>query len=344
MRKLVVLVGFLAVLGCGCGSEMVGPPPEDDPEAVFEAFWGAYDRYYAHFELKEIDWDAVYAEYRPQVGPETTDEELFDILAAMIGELQDGHVYLVGDGRRAISNRDLRRGGTDFDAATIQRQYLSDVDTGSDGGRFVYGRIGESIGYLRIATLSGGTGVGDEVTGWIEEVDRALDELADTRALIVDLRNNPGGRAYNARYVAQRFATDRRRFLITRSRNGPDHDDFSAPNHWYVEPRGETIDQPVVVVTNRNTFSAAEWLTLGLRQFDHVTHIGTHTGGGLAMFLPRQLPNGWMHTVSVQDTRGPGGRSYERVGIPPHWFVAPDRESPEDALLEQAIEYVGGGE
>lgn len=318
---------------------MVGPQPADDPEAVFEQFWQSYDRYYAHFEFKDVDWDAVYAEYRPLVGPDTDDEELFEVLSAMIAELQDGHVYLVGNGQRAISNRDLRRGGGHFDAAVVERHYLTESTMDRDEERFLYGRIGDSVGYLRLATLSGGSGFGDGVRGWIEEVDEAIDELSDAEALIVDLRNNPGGRAYNARYVAQRFATERRRFLVTRSRNGPGHGDFSAPNHWYVEPRGETFDHQVVVLTNRHTFSAAEWLTLALRRFDHVLHLGTHTGGGLAMFLPRQLPNGWMHTVSVQDTRCARGRSYERVGIPPHWYVDP-KDGDGDSLLEEAVRLV----
>ena len=332
-----------SVIIAGCGSSILGPDPPDDPESIFEEFWDSYDRYYAHFELKDIDWDEVYEEHRPRVGPETTDEELFEVLADMLDVLQDGHVYLVAPDRRAFSDRALRTRRSTFDAQVVQDNYLDEHNPESDDRRLVYGRVTDRVGYIRLSTLSGGQGRGDDVTGWIEEFDEAVDALMDKDGLILDLRNNGGGRATNSKFIASRFATERRPFLQTRSRSGPDHGDFSRPRRWYVEPRQSTFEAPLVVLTNRNTFSAAEWLTLALRQFDHTIHMGTQTGGGLAMFLPRQLPNGWMYTISVQDTRDARGRSYERIGVAPQLHLqngTDDLDEGRDRMIEEAVEYL----
>jgi carboxyl-terminal processing protease len=337
MWRQGVLLLCLMLWSTGCGSLFLGEDPPDDPESVFEAFWKSYDRHYAHFDLKGIDWDEAYEKYRPMVSSETSEEELFEILAQMLVILEDGHVYLVGEDRKAFSHAEIRASRANFNISVVEEEFLGQSLKRTGDGKITYGRIDDDLGYIRLSTLSGGDGIGDDLTGWIEDFDIALAALRDTEGLVLDLRNNGGGRAYNTKYVASRFATERRPFLVTRTRNGPAHDDFSAPNRWYAEPREKApYTRPVVVLTNRRSFSAAEWLTLALRQYEHVRHLGTHSGGGLAMFLPRELPNGWMHTISVQDTRCPEGRSYERVGVAPHRYVE-NADSDRDAILEEAI-------
>ncbi len=332
------------VVLAGCSSSFLGPDPPETPEVLFEAFWESYDRYYAHFELKGIDWDATYARHRPKITEQTTEDELFEIFSEMIQELEDGHVYLVAGDRRAFSDRHLRGGRRNFDSQAIQQNYLRESADEAGEGNMLYGSVGENIGYLRLSTLSGGHGTGSRLGGWVEDIDFVLEQFSEKDGLVLDLRNNGGGRAYNTKFLASRFATEKIPFVVTRSRNGPNHDDFSAPKTWYITPfDGPIFHRPVVILTNRYSFSAAEWLTLALREFDHVTHMGTHTGGGLAMFLPRELPNGWTHTVSVQDTRSPDGRSFERVGVAPHHFLEIEEEDEldgRDTILEEAIKFL----
>ena len=40
-----------------------------EPEKNFEHLWKTFDRNYAIFEAKKVDWQAIYKVYRPQVTP-----------------------------------------------------------------------------------------------------------------------------------------------------------------------------------------------------------------------------------------------------------------------------------
>jgi len=65
-----------------------------EPEKNFEHVWKTFDRNYALSVPKNIDWYALYKVYRPRVTAKTTDDELFDILSALLGHLKDNHVRL----------------------------------------------------------------------------------------------------------------------------------------------------------------------------------------------------------------------------------------------------------
>jgi carboxyl-terminal processing protease len=67
-----------------------------DPETNFEVFWHTANENYAFFDLRGVDWQTKYAEYRDMVTTSTSDEELFGMMAAMLEPLQDKHVTLLG--------------------------------------------------------------------------------------------------------------------------------------------------------------------------------------------------------------------------------------------------------
>ncbi|MFU8806509.1 MAG: S41 family peptidase, partial [Bradymonadaceae bacterium] len=258
--------------------------------------------------------------------------------------LNDGHVYLSSPTRRAYSDGFGRGAPRNFNPDHVRQNYLTRGEKTAGEDKIIYGWVGKDIGYIRLRSLSGGDGVGSGVTGWIEDFEKVLGEFEEAQGLILDLRSNPGGRAFNTQYIAGHFADMRRPFIVTRSRNGPGYGDFSSSTYWYVDPVTEKpFLKPVVVVTNRYTFSAAEWLTLAMREFPQVTHIGTNTGGGLAMFLPRELPNGWTYTISVQDTRCMNGTNYEITGVTPQIHVEIDEahaEDGRDSIIDRAMRLI----
>ena len=65
-----------------------------DPEGTFETLWTTFHNRYPFFDIRGVDWQEQYERYRPAVTAGTTDEELFDILCALLAPLNDGHVNL----------------------------------------------------------------------------------------------------------------------------------------------------------------------------------------------------------------------------------------------------------
>jgi hypothetical protein len=76
----------------GCDEMMVGPDPENTPENNFDILWKDFDRYYAQFSLRHIDWDSVYTLYHSQIGPSTSDRQLFGIFSDIVLGINDMHV------------------------------------------------------------------------------------------------------------------------------------------------------------------------------------------------------------------------------------------------------------
>ena len=70
-RRLTILP-VLAVVLCGTFPTDLPAQELSGPEENFEYLWNTYDRNYALFGPKRVDWDALYRIYRPQVTAQTT--------------------------------------------------------------------------------------------------------------------------------------------------------------------------------------------------------------------------------------------------------------------------------
>lgn len=340
MRPL--LLPLVGLVGC------LGPRPDASPAGVFDALWSDFDARYALFSAREVDWEAARARWEPAVHPGMDDDALFDTLHGLLAETGDDHVYLarveadgevsrlVTAGRLGDETRD------DFDRAAVEAR-VDDLGVGAEG-RLSWGRLGPGVGWLHVASFDG-TAAGDRPDAWTDEVERALAELHDVEALVVDVRNNGGGRGANALAVAGALVEAPAEVFRVRTRAGPDHDDFDAPVSWSVVPRG-LAPPPVVLLTNRFTMSAAETFTAALRTRAGTVHVGETTTGALsAMSHERVLPNGWAYTVSVQDFRLPDGASPEGVGFPPDVAVdntAEDIAAGRDPMLDRALALAEG--
>lgn len=105
----------------------------------------------------------------------------------------------------------------------------------------------------------------------------ALNKLADTDALIVDLRDNGGGDPAMVAYVAS-YLFDQRTHLNdiwTRRTN-------QTRESWTRDVPGKKFGgrKPVYLLTSSRTFSGAEEFSYDLQNLKRVTIIGEQTGGG----------------------------------------------------------------
>ena len=347
-RLLMILVSSILLLY----PNYLPAQEASQPERIFEALWKTYDSRYAIFLPKRVDWNALYKVYRPKVTPRTTDDELFEILSNMLGHLNDNHVRLMTADRSkvfgaGILNRIYAEQFSNSDEANrfmrerpVDEKYIKGGYQVRLNGRFAFGRVADDIGYFHFS------GFGD-----VEASSKAVDEIVgafrDARAVIIDVRRNGGGDDRVGKAIADRFADEKRLYMITQVRNGAQHDDFSDTLRWYVEPGGPAqFTKPVILLTDRFSISAAENFALAMRVLPHATIVGDFTSGCFADVTGDTLPNGWRFSVSYKLFVDRDGFCWEGIGVPPDLLIVNSKEDlakRRDRVLEFAIDLVNTG-
>ncbi|MFD0798432.1 DUF6624 domain-containing protein [Maribacter chungangensis] len=132
----------------------------------------------------------------------------------------------------------------------------------------------DDIGVIRI---NNSLGNGDLV----KEFDKAIDNLFETKGIIIDLRNTVnGGGTYIARGIMGRFITGdqpyQKHVFDEKSYNNPTQNP-KIKRSWveYVIPRGKTYKKPVVVLVGRWTGSMGEGLAIGFEGMERGEIVGT---------------------------------------------------------------------
>lgn len=306
----------------------------------FAALWTIMDEHYCFFDYKNsefgLDWDQVYDRYQEYVYEGMGDMALFEVLSSMLSELRDGHVNLYGpyDVSRNWSWKE------DYPAnysEEVRDGYLgTDYKIASTG--YFYQVLPDNIGYMTIESFS--NAISDS------KLDAMLHYLCFCNGLIIDIRNNGGGNLDIAEQVASRFTNEKVLTGYTKYKNGPGHNDFSAPVANYVEPAMSNLrwQKPVALLTNRGCFSSANDFTVKMKEMPMVTVFGDRTGGGGGLPMSSELPNGW----SVRFSSAP---SYDKDmndiegGVDPDVFVSmtdSDRLQGIDTIIEAAREWING--
>jgi carboxyl-terminal processing protease len=332
----------LLVVVCGCDSVMFAPDPENTPESNFEIFWADFDRYYAQFALRHIDWDSVYALHRPQVSLSTSERQLFAIFSSIVLGINDMHVNLytpLGDVSwksghpSAYPSMRIINAGKYIQSGPPQNTVIG-YRTCQD----------PTIGYLYIGTFVGeGDGLSLADSRYLL-IDDILSRWKDMKGIIIDVRWNGGGNSVNAENVAGRFADASRVYAYYSQKVGPGRNAFSAWKGRSIEPRGSyQFQKAVVVLTSRATSSAAEMFVLAMQVLPNVTVVGDTTGGGVGNAIFRELPNGWSYRLSTEMEADAQGRIIEGVGVYPDIMVrttVADSANGIDRMMETAIEII----
>ena len=326
---------FLLVLTLGllsCESIFVAEP-ERDPEALYDYFWSTFDREYAPFAERGVDWQEVYATYRPLVGPGTSEDSLFALMSQSIAELNDGHVSLTAPGRPVFHANAVRRNRPNdaaFNRQVIKSYLDPDFREGPDTS-FISGTVaGTGIAYIHF----------DHVGENLLELPEFLLRHASGSGFVIDLRHNKGGDFTYFFTELGHLVDEARPVFRSRTRNGPHPGDFTEWTTWGIEPASAFVDLPVVVLTDRYTISAGERAVMALRTLPNITVVGDTTNGAHGTLVGRELPNGWFTSLTPQQVEPVGSASLEGQGIPPDLVVTstPDAVAAgSDRVLEAAL-------
>lgn len=330
-------------LGTGGGVEYVAEfedrpaPPEPALDArtaleIFDEVWSTFDQEYAMFVLlPELNWDRLRKEYRTQAARAETRLDLAGVLAEMLSHLQDLHVWVKAGEVFLPGYRRERPGNANLTATRAEL-----VESHEAGEDLLWGRTRDDIGYLNIL------GLGDpDLPG---QVDAALEALADTWGLIVDLRFNGGGDEVLAQQIAGRFLDEPRVYATHRFRNGPKRDQLGGLSERICHPRGPwRYEAPVVGLLGRRALSSAEALAGMLKVLPQATTMGDFTGGSTGN--PRRLTFDCGITVNMPRwiAYTPQGQPIERHGVEPDQLLpteASDFSDKKDPIMEAALKHL----
>ena len=326
--RLIPLLFALCMASVSCVQEDEHP---DTPEGNLQALWEIIDQHYCFLDYKAqsigLDWSRVGAQYRSRLNPQMSSPQLFEVLTEMLSHLQDGHVNL-------FSSIDMGRNWSwkDDHPAQLDRE-LRDRYLGTAyriAGGIKYRILPDNIAYAVYESFTDGIGEGN--------LDDMLFYLRLCDGLILDLRGNGGGTLTHAQRLAQRFTNQKRLVGYISHKNGPGHSDFSRPEAQYIEPsHGVRWQKRVILLTNRQVYSAANEFTKYMKCCPQVTIVGDQTGGGAGLPYTSELPNGW----GVRFSACP---MYDRNKQSTEFGIAPDHQvnqTQEDLLRgkDTIIEY-----
>ena len=307
MKKYFLLF-FCLSLFIGCVDEEEQP---DTPEGNFEALWKIMDEHYCFFDYKNVDWNSVYNIYKVRARGEISREQLFEVLTDMLSELRDGHVNLYSAfdyGRYWRWHEDYPTNFSD----TLQRRYLGTDYRIAAGMK--YKILDDNIGYVYYESFSDAIGEGN--------LDEVIQHFMFCQGMIVDIRGNGGGTVTNVDKIAARFCNEKTLVGYSQHKTGKGHNDFSDLEPIYIEPSSNLRWQkPVVLLTNREVFSAANEFTQYMRCMPQVIQVGDQTGGGSGMPFTATLPNGWTVRFSACPNYD-RDRNQTEFGIAPDYNVA----------------------
>jgi carboxyl-terminal processing protease len=171
-----------------------------------------------------------------------------------------------------------------------------------------------SVAHLRISSFS--QGASSDLAATLDQI-----QAQGAEALVLDLRNNPGGLLNQAVQVASYFL-EGGAVLQVRDAEG---EISEVP----VEEDIQATALPMAVLINGGTASGAEVVTGALQDGERATVIGTTTFGAGTVLQEFELADGSVLLLAVEEWRTPQGRVIWQEGLEPDIEVT----LPEDAEL-----------
>ena len=307
------------------------PPPltPEQSKESFDQLWDVYDREYAMFAIRpEVDWKKSREDFRPRALAATNTFEFAALCAEMLRPLRDLHIWVEVSGSSVPVFNRVRTSNANPAAWAGLLGKMNRV------GRAVeWVKTPEKIGYIAIHQWND-----DSIP---RQVDVILEEMRDTRGLVIDVRLNGGGSEPLARDVAGRFLGTNFVYAFSRYRNGPKHEDLGERNSRTVEPRGPwRYNRPVVLLIGQKCMSSNESFIAMMSGDDQVTTMGDHTCGSSGNPKMLRLHGGLTVSVPRWIDYLPDGTPLDERGFVPQIVFQPKPDSfkgDHDDLLLAAL-------
>lgn len=189
-----------------------------------------------------------------------------------------------------------------------------------------------NIGYIRLAEFRENSH---------KEFRKALDTLQKdgADALILDLRNNPGGLLNVAIQITEEFLTQGQIIVSTQSRRASQNTETKSTN------KNHLIDWPMVVLINEGSASGSEILAGALKDHNRAIILGTKSFGKGSVQSVIPLPDGSGLRLTTSRYYTPSGVSIHGTGIEPdinvkRIYQEPSEDDKKDTDINKIFEDV----
>ncbi|MCI9068547.1 MAG: S41 family peptidase [Lachnospiraceae bacterium] len=243
-------------------------------------------------------------------GEDITGEDINNVVAKIRGNAGTAvHIQVYRDSVKDYVEMDVERRDVSMD--TVEWSML-------EGG----------MGYLQITEFDGVT---------YEQFVTALEDLKaqGMKGMILDLRDNPGGRLDQVVEIADDFLTEGI-IVSTKDKNGL--------GTTYEADEELRFEGPVVILANGNSASASEVLAGALKDYDKATLVGTTTYGKGIVQSIYPFDDGTAIKITISDYYTPSGANIHGTGIEPDVAVEREKSGDEeqDNQLDRAKEILAG--
>ncbi|BDT58778.1 interphotoreceptor retinoid-binding protein [Massilia varians] len=179
------------------------------------------------------------------------------------------------------------------------------------------GRLGHNVGYLNMSSFPDAFPVADRLGA-------AMNELADTEGLIVDLRQNRGGDPQTVVLLISYFV-DR----PTRLNDIWDRASGTSVQHWThdrLDGKRYGGTKPVMILVGPRTGSAAEDFAYTMQALKRATVVGERTWGGAHPTRFYRIGEHFFVQMPNQRSISPiTGTNWEGTGVTPDIAATPDQ-------------------
>ena len=182
--------------------------------------------------------------------------------------------------------------------------------------------LADHIGYVRVTSFS------EPTAGDLLEALRGLKEQG-LRALVLDLRGNPGGLLSSAIEVSQMFLKRGDLIVFTQGRTAKQRQEFHARGKERFE------DIPMAILVNGGSASASEIVSGALQDHQRAVLVGERTFGKGSVQSVLPLEDGSAIRITTAKYYTPSERVIHEHGIEPDLLVPLDAELSRKLMLKR---------
>ena len=213
--------------------------------------------------------------------------------------LQDAVSKMRGAPKTSVTISIFREGWKDTRDFTIERDIIKIKSVKSKV-------LENNIGYVKLSQFQEQTS--DDLAAAIRQLTEAK-----VTALILDLRNDPGGLLNSAIDVTSQFLPKGKLVVYTKTRSGEKSEFFTSG--------GSVFTPPMIVLVNQGSASASEIVAGALKDWNRAVILGVQTFGKGSVQTVIPLSGGAGLRLTTAKYYTPKGTSIQNTGITPDIIV-----------------------